>query len=246
MADASVYAGLAAGADYAARQLENKRKEALEERLMRQRAELQNEFDEARAARAEAREAKKVAKEEIIQDANGNFVRRATNSFGDVLREAPASQMEIDAVNVQRDKDKVALDSARLGMAVNQFKLEHAAEDFALDQEVKRANIDQSRASAEASRAAARKRDSESDDAETNPTLDDAVQELVKDYQGLVEGYVKGDNPTMSAQEVYDVARSSIKEAAKRGKAVGSTFQNALKAYVEQNAGSTGSGFQVN
>lgn len=245
MADASVYAGLAAGADYAARQLENKRKEELEERLMRQRAELQNEFDEARARRAEAREAKKVAKEEIIQDANGNYVRRATNSFGDVLREAPASQMEIDAINVQRDKDKVALDSARAALDLNKLKLDNYADDLALDREATRANIEQSRAAAEASRASARRRDTDSDE-EVTPTIDDAVQELVKDYQSLVEGYTKGDAPSMTPQQVYDVARSSIKEAAKRGKSVGSTFQNALREYNKATGNTQGSGFNVN
>lgn len=242
MASEDIYAGLSAGAKYAVGLIDSKRKADLEKELLQKRMEMQERFDEARAARAEAREAKKVAKDTIAQDANGNYVKRSFNSFGDALKEEPLGQYELDQINNSKRKDELSLESLSARASADKFKAANLEadramdmEDRSLDRRAKNASIESSLASAAASRARANKLDNEEE--APAPGIGDAANELAKDYQNLWKGYTSGDDPELSTQEVYNVAASSIKAAGMRGKDVGDTFRRALQDYVKNKNG---------
>ena len=248
MASEDILSGIAAGADYLASALLNKEKLRLEERLMKQRMDLQAQYEDARLKRQEAREAKKVAKESIVQDANGNFVKRQVNAYGDVLKEVPASQYEIDTINNEKRQQQLTLDSLEAQAATNKFKAANleadraaALEDRALERRRMEAQIEASRANASADYARARSYDTKAAglDAAAASDMGTATNELIKDYENLWKGYTEGASPSLTTQEVYDVARSSIKAAGKYNRNVGSTFQNALREYVKNKAAST-------
>ncbi|UFK09610.1 hypothetical protein [Xanthomonas phage DES1] len=230
MASEDIYAGISAGANYLVGVIESKRKADLERELFDKRMAMQEKIEENRAARAEAREAKKVAGDKVVQDSSGNFVRRSVNSFGDTIKEEPVTQLELDQINNTKRKDELSLESLAARAQADKFKVTNLEadramdlEDRQLDRRAKNASIESSLASAAAARARAAK---EKED-DSPPTETQAANSLIKGNEDFVnsltqptldeDGKKTGD-PVMTRAQIDLYARAAIANAAKARK----------------------------
>jgi hypothetical protein len=143
------------GAAYLAKKDEQK-KQALMERLEKERREYARQLEIDREARAERREAARVARPRTVEK-DGILFEQDINSSGDVINERLLDRLNVDRIRTEEQKNKLSLENEVLQGDVLRAKAKALPLEQALGMEATRANIDQSRASAEASRASARR-----------------------------------------------------------------------------------------
>lgn len=214
------------GAAYLAKKDEQK-KQALMERLEKERREYARQLEIDREARAERREAARVARPRTVEK-DGILFEQDLNSSGDVINERLLDRLNVDRIRNEEQKNKLSIENEVLQGDVLRAKAKALPLEQALDMEATRANIDQSRASAEASRASARDRDRPDPRERVDTSLGGLTDMLLKETQDLREEY----KDQISATEFRELAAAAVREAARKRVDVRISFPKVLRAYL--------------
>lgn len=251
MASRALAEGFSRAADFVTNYIGNQQKAALEEKLMRQRAELEDQYATAREQRAAAAEARKVATTSIIQRGD-DFVRVSKNSYGQTISEEPVTGYERDKIINEGKKDAISLEHLAAQTAAEQARTDLTiaqAGDVAENRADRRRSLDieeaqaASRARVDAAQAGYYNRMPKegTSGGRSSASLDpnasgigDAAMQLMAKYKSVWEPYTSGKEPQLTGTDVGNLAIAAIHRAGMSGKDVGQTFINSIDKYMEQ------------
>lgn len=136
----SGWAGLAAGTNMYIQIKQEDKKNALLERLEKQKEDRAQAIKMADEERAEARANKRVQTTNVVQ-VDGKYVTQYKNANGDVVKTEDADADTIEKLNNAKLKDKLTLDSLQSQSALNQKQLASYDADHSLESDFKRSQI---------------------------------------------------------------------------------------------------------
>lgn len=211
---------------------QDKRKEALLERLEKEKEERAEQRQVNREQRDEQRErAKPTGDGEIVTKDDGSLIMRLRNSYGDVVKERPLDKTEVEAYQRGVQKEKISLESlvadvGYKGALTNESN--SRVEDAPLERELKRSQIEENRAQAA---RAARDPEDKPDPKTKDRSLPGLTNYLIDQFADLKKQYTEGQDASMTADEFRQVAMESIKIAAQKRQDARIIFQDALRRF---------------
>jgi hypothetical protein len=210
------------------------RKAKFAEKLERQRLEMQDQYEQNKEKRAEARERlKPTGTPEVHPSADGSMHLIQRNSYGDPVIDRPMDKYEIESFNRDQQKDKLSLDSVVADIGYKHALTNESnarATDAPLDRQLKRENI-QSMIDARADAADARKHAHDDKGLPTDRSLPGLTSYLIDQFKDLGKQYTDGPGATMTPDEFRQVAQESVRIAAQNKQDARIIFQDALRRY---------------
>lgn len=220
---------------------DDRRKEALAERLQKEAEERREQYDKNKEDRTYQRDLKKVAgPPKFIKGENGAVEKVYYNSEGSVIKREAAAPSEVEEYQMGVNKDKLGLSSLEADIGYKGALTDEArarAADAPLDRALKRENLESMitsrRETTDIRRQEAEDRQAARDgkDKPKDTSLPGLTNYLIDQFGDLKEQYTKGDNATMTPDEFRQVAMASIKIAAQKGQDARIIFQDALRRF---------------
>lgn len=204
---------------------------------------LANKLEQEREARAEQRQIDREKRQELrdagkvsrteMSSKEGVLYERDYNANGDLINERLADPMKVKQVQQDEQNRALTLEGKLLDLDQDKKKLGRMDEEWALDREYKQSAIDENRAQAERARRPDKDKNEPKDD-----SLPALTSGLLKEYQDLVKSYIgteitgpDGETREMTMADARDVARESIRFAARDGNDARVVFEDALKRF---------------
>lgn len=202
-------------------------KQALDEKLRKAREAREDELEQRRNERQDAQ----YARTEMVEGGDGSVWEVDYDKQNREITRRPAAPNKVREIKQSQQKENLTLESLLLEIEDRKRESRWEEEDRPLEREKMRAEIEAQRAlagqrslSGQAAMVRAQRtglgggggRSGSLAAAATGPSLGEAIPSLIKEYDPLVKEYTSGDDPVLSMEQVYELARAAIQASAER------------------------------